>query len=485
MTPTPRSSANPRAPFLLKMASAFIPVALSVLVYLVAYNNSAAGRLILACLAAGNLFLWMLPTTWFPRCIHVTALRLSSLYIAVIFASWLSLELLFPSVLPAEYAQIMDLTKVFRGADFVPASGVDMVFENEDQEIHVKRPRAAFGQTRRISWHRPGEPFEYHGYDPNSGKTYLNRFFWNSQGYFDHDRALVKPANTKRVVIIGDSYVEAVQAPLTQTFHKRLEASLNANPGLSSGVSFQAIALGNSGAGQSTNLRVLQQEGLAYQPDLVIFTLCSNDFCDDDPALKRQLVLASGEFGSLTRGLARHGLMATVFAARRIQSAWRSRIVVSPELLQWSAEELPVVETAWQRTLAYVNQAKMLCDRAGVGFVLVYLGAEIEVSYRVDPEAALSALRRMGSAHSAVLWDMERSVKRVQSYCAEHDIRFVSLLGPLARAQTQTKKRVFGDHYSMFGHEIAGDVLACVVRKCLIDESARDFKECLTEGPQQ
>ncbi|MGC8906843.1 MAG: SGNH/GDSL hydrolase family protein [Desulfomonilaceae bacterium] len=485
MTPTPPSPIQPREPFLLKMASGFIPVAVSVSVFFVAYNNCAAGKLILAFIAVGNLLVWLIPTKWFLRYIHVMAVRLSSLYIAVICASWLALEMLFPSLLPAEYAQLMDLTKVFREGNIVPASAVDTVFENEDQEIHVKRTQATFGQARRISWHRPGEPFQYHGYDPNSGKTYLNRFFWNSRGYFDHDRSLVKPDNTKRVVVIGDSYVEAVQAPLMQTFHKRLEASLDAKPGSSPGVAFQVIALGNSGAGQAANLRVLQQEGLAYQPDLVIFTLCSNDFCDDDPALKRQLVLVSGEFGPLTRGLARRGLMATVFAARRIESMWRNRIIVSPELLQWSAEELPAVETAWQRTLDYVNQAKMVCDRAGVGFLLVYLGAEIEVNYRVDPEAALSALRRMGSAHATIPWDMERSVKRVQRYCAEHDIKFISLLEPLARAQAQTKKRVFGDHYTMFGHEIAGQVLACVVRKCLRDEAARDFTDCQKEEAQQ
>ncbi len=126
-----------------------------------------------------------------------------------------------------------------------------------------------------------------------------------------------------------------------------------------------------------------------------------------------------------------------------------------------------------------------MCDRAGVGFVLVYLGAEIEVNYRVDPEAALSALRRMGNAPAAIPWDMERSVKRVQRYCAEHDIKFVSLLEPLARAQAQTEKRVFGDHYTMFGHKIAGQVLACVVRKCLRDEAARDFTDCQKEEPQQ
>ncbi len=124
----------------------------------------------------------------------------------------------------------------------------------------------------------------------------------------------------------------------------------------------------------------------------------------------------------------------------------------------------------------------MVCDRAGVGFVLVYLGAEIEVHHRVAPDAALNALRRMGSMHSGIAWDMERSVKRVKSDCDEQDIWFVSLLEPLAQAQAQTRQRVFSDHYTMFGHKVAGDVLACVARKCLIDDAVHDFQECLKIG---
>lgn len=457
------------------------PTALSIIIFLVTYNNSVHGKLILTLVVSSAMFLWRLPTTWVHQYIDAKLLRLTSLYIAFIFASWLFLELVFPYAFPKDYAQLMDLTKAIRGDDSVPPSSVNEIFENEDQHIDVTKQRDTLGQRLKISWHRPGERFQYHGYDPNSGKTYLNRFFWNSQGYFDHDRAFVKPPHTKRIVVIGDSYVEAVQVPLSKTFHKQMEAFLNDNRGSITDATFQVIALGNSGTGQSTNLNMLKQDGLAYQPDLVIFTLCSNDFCDDDPALKRQLILSAGEFGPHARGLVRHGLMAAVLVVRRVETMRRSRVAISPELLQWSAENFPVVEKAWERTLDYVRQAKIICDRAGIAFLLTYLGAEIEVNYAVEPAKTLTALRGMGNIHASTPWDMGRSAKRVQHYCTEHSIEFISLLGPLIRTQEQTKKRVFGDHYTILGHEIVSRVLGCAALKCLVRYPPQALDECVEE----
>ena len=464
-------------------AGVTVPFIVCIIIFLISYNNILNGELVLTLVFTSAILLWMLPMFWSPPHVNVAALRLTSLYIAVIFGSWLFMELIFPHAFPKEYVHLMEITKVIRGHDLVPPACVNEIFENEDQHVNVIKRGYVADKTGKISWHRPGERFQYHGSDPNSGMTYLNRFFWNSRGYFDHDRALVKPPRTKRIVVIGDSYVESVQVPLAKTFHKRMETLLNGQHSLTSAdTTFQVIALGNSGTGQSTNLATLRREGLAYQPDLVIFTLCSNDICDDDPYLKSRLILYSGEFEPLTRSLVRHGLMAAAFVVQRVQAVRRSRVAVSPELLQWCDKDLPEVEKAWKRTLGYVHQAKIMCDSSNVAFLLVYLGSEIEVNYALEPAKTLGTLRGMGSVHAAISWDMTRSVKRIQNYCSEHNINFISLLRPLTQAQSQTNKLVFGDHYTAFGHEIVAGVLACAGWKYLFQHPVQRLDECLEEG---
>src|SRR5215831_12472282 len=67
----------------------------------------------------------------------------------------------------------------------------------------------------------------------------------NSAGVRDEDFG-PKAANERRIVVLGDSLVLAVQVPLQQTFCKQLEATLNAR---SSGVRYRVIDAGVQGYG--------------------------------------------------------------------------------------------------------------------------------------------------------------------------------------------------------------------------------------------
>ena len=48
----------------------------------------------------------------------------------------------------------------------------------------------------------------------------------NEHGWSDRAYPLEKPADTYRIVVLGDSYVEAKEVPLEKTFHKLLEKDL-------------------------------------------------------------------------------------------------------------------------------------------------------------------------------------------------------------------------------------------------------------------
>jgi len=222
----------------------------------------------------------------------------------------------------------------------------------------------------------------------------------------------------------------------------------------------EVIALGSSGTGQVEHFKVLRERAIRYKPNIVAVALCSNDFCDDDPNLKEELVLAAGGITPTIRKLAAHGYFALAFALRRIEDIRRNRIGVSPELLQWADSNIPRVDAAWARTLETVRASRDFCQARGLTFLLVYLGSDLEVKYAVDPEGTIQRLKEMGGPHRQIRWDMNKSVKRVTSFCEENDIVLISLLEPLIEAQKATGKQVFGDHYTMFGHQVAAQVLA-------------------------
>lgn len=446
---------------MIKAAFLLFPIVVTGSLFLILYNNIYQGRLILLALMLLNLGFIVIPAS---RGVMRSALpwaRVSSLCLTSGLAALLAVEILFPLILPHEYNKILDLSKSFlrNGESFSAADSV--VFDNSDQKMRYSENKSVSEESRFKLWHSPGKAFSYYGYDPNTNTRYINKFHWNSEGYFDHDYSHDRPEGVYRIVVIGDSYVEAAQVPLSRSFHKLVESDLNSGAA-ASGIRprIEVIALGSSGTGQVEHFKVLRERATLYQPHLVAVALCSNDFCDDDPNLKEELVLSAGGITPSIRRLASHGYFALAFAVRRMEDIRRNRIGVNPELLQWADSKLPRIEEAWARTLETIRASREFCQAQGLTFVLIYLGSDLEVKYAVDPEGTIRRLKEMGGPHKQIRWDMNKSVRRVTSFCEENDIVMISLLEPLVAAQKQTGKQVFGDHYTMFGHQVAAQVLA-------------------------
>jgi hypothetical protein len=384
--------------------------------------------------------------------------------VIAITSTFVLLETVFPIILPTDYAQTSRFVKGPQGEmrykDFKP----DLIFD-QSEKISTESTEAPRFFSDDITWHKPGRSYVYLGYDPNQNLQYLNRVKWNKTGYFDHDYSVIKPADVYRVVLIGDSYVESVQVPLGSTFHKLTEEAVNKSGFTLNNKRYEMIALGNSGFGQRENLDVLRTQGLKYDPDLVIVTLCGNDFCDDDPVLKRESILAGGTVTPIVRKAANHGYFALAFMIKRIDDVYRNRIKISPELLQWSSEDIPIVEAAWRRSLDNIRAQRDLCQDRGVTFLLLYVGSEIEVKNQTDPGDTIASLKAMGGVHQSMDWDISKSVRRVRNYCQENDINFACTLGQLAGSQKDTGNKVFADHYSFFGHEVVAKALTCFLRE--------------------
>jgi lysophospholipase L1-like esterase len=98
----------------------------------------------------------------------------------------------------------------------------------------------------------------------------------NSAGFRDHEYEPEKPEDTYRILALGDSTTAGNGIrDVGKTFTKILERELNASG--RSHRNFQVLNMGVGGYQTMQEVETLRTKGLAYDPDLVIVTVCEND----------------------------------------------------------------------------------------------------------------------------------------------------------------------------------------------------------------
>lgn len=97
---------------------------------------------------------------------------------------------------------------------------------------------------------------------------------YNERGYRGPLHEYPKPPGIRRVLVLGDSYLEGYTVPLEQRVAEVAQARLDSlAPG-----SFEIIALGTSGYSTDQELIWLETEGVRYAPDMVVLLFFENDY---------------------------------------------------------------------------------------------------------------------------------------------------------------------------------------------------------------
>jgi len=105
----------------------------------------------------------------------------------------------------------------------------------------------------------------------------------NSLGLRDREIPYVKPKGVKRVLILGDSFMEAMQVSLDDSFSKQLQTFLGKTL---QGDSVETINAGRGGMGTAEEYLWYATEGIKYSPDLVLLALyAGDDFRDNSKKL--------------------------------------------------------------------------------------------------------------------------------------------------------------------------------------------------------
>lgn len=101
---------------------------------------------------------------------------------------------------------------------------------------------------------------------------------FNSGGMRDREHALDKRTEVFRILLLGDSFMEALQVPFEAALPSLLETDLAKRTGRK----VEVINAGVSGWGTDDELRYLTEYGLRYSPDLVVVAMTlHNDISDN------------------------------------------------------------------------------------------------------------------------------------------------------------------------------------------------------------
>lgn len=99
----------------------------------------------------------------------------------------------------------------------------------------------------------------------------------NAQGFRSPDIELHKDPNTRRILVVGDSFTEARQVRFEEIFHQQLQHLLEKD----SQQKWEVIAMGVGGWGTAQEYLALQHFGLQLDPDIVIMQFFMNDICNN------------------------------------------------------------------------------------------------------------------------------------------------------------------------------------------------------------
>ena len=316
----------------------------------------------------------------------------------------------------------------------------------------------------------------------------------NALGQRDRPRTYARTPGRRRVLVLGDSFVEAMQVALEETFSARLEGQLGV----------EMLNAGVSGYSTDNELRAFAARGARYAPDAVLLLVyVGNDVEENGPRLylsnphglpPKPWLAAPHPSRGLALCLAAHRTAGRITAATPGLLWSRSRLVRAalttgtedvlgfacagatgpplvpgvPELLGvYGAPETPAWQEAWETTAATLHDlvGRVRASGARIGVVLGPAGIEIDPRIRGFQAAFFPAVH-------ARRWDYEYPYRRLGDLLASEGVPWMSLVPALRAHRARTGRSGYYEwdaHWDAEGHTVVAEALAPFVETLLRD----------------
>ena len=333
------------------------------------------------------------------------------------------------------------------------------------------------------------------GWSRSEGEAYIRI---NSAGLRDREHDLAKPAAGYRIAVLGDSYAEAMQVALEDTFWHVLESELAACPALA-GRDVEVINFGISGHGTGQQLLTLRHRVWDYDPDLVLLAFyVGNDVRNNSRILEGSPHRPYFELRDGVLVLDDRFKERADFAPERV--AWisqRNDLINEIRILQllrqvWNAlrqadagqapaegGELgindeaflppgsPEWEAAWQVTEALLAQMAQEVEERGRAFWIMTIASGIQV--HKDSALRQRFQDRIGAE------SLDYPDRRLAALGREKGLSVITLLPDFRATAARQDRLLHGfdgrgqGHWNETGHRLAGELVAA--RLCQAQEA--------------
>ena len=335
------------------------------------------------------------------------------------------------------------------------------------------------------------------GWSTHENTAYLriNRF-----GFRGPDWAQQPAANTFRIAVIGDSFVELSNLPDEHSLTSLIESRLSACPAFYDR-RVEVLNFGVSGYGTAQEYLLLKRQVVSFHPNLVLLAVyVGNDVADNSRLLSVEDQKARPYFIELSSGELQldTSFRNTETFRRAIDGDWQKRLINASYLLQAlkqayknsSIMPAPIAApnfprgnvenrtlpapmfsklysspadnewlSAWTVTEKLLLQMRNLSDRNSTDFALVIFPTPIQALPGED-------MRQTG-APAFGLADLDYPTERIARFAAQNSILYLDLLGPLRAYGDRERDFLYGfpphlgdGHLNATGNEVSGASIA-------------------------
>jgi lysophospholipase L1-like esterase len=311
----------------------------------------------------------------------------------------------------------------------------------------------------------------------------------NSHGLRDVEHEFTKPSGVFRILVLGDSFVEAMHVPLDATFGRLLEQQLNTSPLPQRA---EVISAGVSGYGTAGATLSFERDGKRYQPDLVLLAFYpGNDIKNNSPTLEDTLKPIYAEDGTLQKVVGNkpqkrpHGWRAMAARFKAYHYLRQVLLVRHPDLAARLAHlgvlkrdairtaperggipvdygvyapiQSPEWRDAWQHTENLLERLQQAVTASGARLVIAVIGTRDQIYPDWWGEVITAHPRMQGER-----WDLDAPQHRIEHWCAAHAVPCMAL-APGFRAVAERG----GDplhfhhdgHWTVAGHRLGAALL--------------------------
>jgi hypothetical protein len=294
----------------------------------------------------------------------------------------------------------------------------------------------------------------------------ITKIKFNSEGFRDVNHDVENKDNSYRVVMLGDSFVDALQVDFSKTFYQLTQEEINQNNG-----NIEVFNFGISAFSTPQEYLTYTAYAEKYNPNLVylfFFTNDPSDGCGEDNSkptyhiengIIKQRPFTPNEHSSFEIFISNH-LKSLVFL-RAQYYLFKNKNGINADLddgiLDMNKVFLKdydeVTEECWEISLYFLEELKKEVENSGAELKIIIIPHTASI-YEVDKERLL----KEDTTFEEDDFDFEKPYLVLEEFLEEKNIEYLNLMEVFKKSDERVYLLKDG-HFNKKGHEVVKDVL--------------------------